>query len=308
MVIPVSVGICTYNEEENIGNVLNLLHNTKLREFKIIEILVVADGCTDRTVDIVKGWIKNDGRIRLIVNRKRSGKIAALNKIIEKCKGKILVNADADQYFDKSAIQLILNRLKNDKVGAVSAHRICIGNKNKKFTERMIEVMQRLNNERQKYSILKNKFELEGPLFAFKKELCNHIPESVINDDVYIAVVCKSKKYKSLIERKAKAYTKSPKILIELIRQRRRQIYGNLIIKKKMGIETPKLIVNFEDMFSIMLKSFLKERWKIIFYFLIERFVEFCANILARLDLFKKHNPHVVWKIARTTKEQVKIV
>jgi cellulose synthase/poly-beta-1,6-N-acetylglucosamine synthase-like glycosyltransferase len=304
MAIPVSVGICAYNEEKNIGNVLNLLHNTKVRGFKIIEILVVASGCTDRTCDIIKEWQKKDKRIKLIVERKRRGKIHALNKIIKRCKGKIFMNVDADQYFDKHAIQLILNRLKNDKVGAVSSQPIGITSekRNRKFTEKMIEVIQKLYMERQKHSLLKNKFELYGLLFAFKKELCNYIPEDVINDDVYIAVLCKSKGYKSLVEKRAKSYIKSPTILMELINQRRRHIYGNLIIKKKTGIEAPKLITGFDGIFLIILKFFLKEGWKAIVYFLTERFVEFCANILARVDLLKKYNPHIVWKIAKTTK------
>jgi len=67
----VSIIIVTYNEEQNIADCLQSLLNLDYPE-KQVEILVV-DGCsTDRTQDVVRGFIKRDKRIRLISNPERT--------------------------------------------------------------------------------------------------------------------------------------------------------------------------------------------------------------------------------------------
>lgn len=299
--IPVSVGICAYNEEKNINNILNLFHNAKLKGFKIIEILVVASGCTDRTVDIVKEWMKKDKRVKLIVEKRRRGKISALNKLLKKYRGHIFVSADADQWFRNETLQLILDRLKDNNVGAVSAGVVRLGNKS--IIEKVVKIMDELYVERQKYSTSKNEFENIGVLFALRRGLCDSIPKNVINDDMYIAVQCKVKGYKALIEKKAKTYVQSPKILRELINQKRRIIYGNLVIKKITGITTPELVISLKDRILMISRFFLRKRIEAIIYFLIGYSIELYANILARLDMLKKYNPHILWKIAKTTKK-----
>jgi cellulose synthase/poly-beta-1,6-N-acetylglucosamine synthase-like glycosyltransferase len=297
MAIPVSVGICAYNEEKNIGNVLNLLHNTKVRGFKIIEILVVASGCTDRTCDIIKEWQKKDKRIKLIVERKRRGKIHALNKIIKRCRGKIFMNVDADQYFDKHALQSILNHLKDEGVGAVSANVIYLGGES--IVEKTMNVMKKFNMEKQKYSAFEG-FESFGVLYAFKRGICDLIPANVVNDDAYIATLCKIKGYKTVIEHQAKTYVKSPKILTDLINTRRRIIYGYISIRKNSHL---KLTISLKKRILIVLRFLSKIDWKDLIYFLTWCFIEFYVNVLARLDmLIKENNPHIVWKVAKTTK------
>ena len=47
-----SVGITAYNEEANIGRLLQAIIDQRLYEVEISEIIVVASGCTDRTEEI----------------------------------------------------------------------------------------------------------------------------------------------------------------------------------------------------------------------------------------------------------------
>ena len=68
-----------YNEEANIGRLLDALLNQHLRQVEISEIIVVASGCTDNTVPIVESYVARDPRIRLFVQPKREGKTAAIN-------------------------------------------------------------------------------------------------------------------------------------------------------------------------------------------------------------------------------------
>src|SRR5437773_1094375 len=76
----VSVAVPAYNEERNIGLLIDSLRSQKTRRAEIVEIVVIASGCTDRTVEIVRERQSRRGvRVRLIVEPVRRGKVAAIN-------------------------------------------------------------------------------------------------------------------------------------------------------------------------------------------------------------------------------------
>jgi glycosyltransferase involved in cell wall biosynthesis len=52
-----SVGVTAYNEEANIGRLLDALLAQHLRAVEISEIIVVASGCTDNTIPIVESYV-----------------------------------------------------------------------------------------------------------------------------------------------------------------------------------------------------------------------------------------------------------
>ena len=86
----ISVIVPLYNKEDliaiSIGSVLK-------QSYKDYEIIVVNDGSTDKSIDMVKAF--NDERIR-IINQKNAGVAAARNKGIEEAKGKFIAFLDAD--------------------------------------------------------------------------------------------------------------------------------------------------------------------------------------------------------------------
>ena len=53
----ISVGIMAFNEEKNIGRLLKAILSQKLNQIKITEIIVVSDGSTDKTDEIVKNFV-----------------------------------------------------------------------------------------------------------------------------------------------------------------------------------------------------------------------------------------------------------
>ena len=92
-----SIIVCAYNEEKGIGTLLSNLSEQKLPpEIDDYEIIVVASGCTDRTVPIVKEFMTKNPKIRLIEEEERRGKASAMNKAIEAASGEILVFVPAD--------------------------------------------------------------------------------------------------------------------------------------------------------------------------------------------------------------------
>ena len=90
-----TVGICAYNEELNIDKLLNNIIDSQKPPVNS-EILVVCSGCTDDTVKIVKRFEKKDSRIKPIIEEQRTGKASAVNKILSKAKGELILFISAD--------------------------------------------------------------------------------------------------------------------------------------------------------------------------------------------------------------------
>ena len=112
----VSVIIPTYNEEESIGDCLLSLQSQNIDSY---EIVVVDDGSTDKTVDIVKKF--ND--VKLFTQGHR-GAGAARNLGTSKSQGEILVFVDADMTFDKDFLK---NLIKPINLPASGVGRTIIG-------------------------------------------------------------------------------------------------------------------------------------------------------------------------------------
>src|SRR3989344_6018981 len=92
----ISVIIPVFNEEKTIGECLNSI---KDQSYKHMEIIVVDDGSSDSTRNIVKGF----SDIKLLTqSHKGPGQARSLGAA--NAKGEILVFVDADMTFDKDFI------------------------------------------------------------------------------------------------------------------------------------------------------------------------------------------------------------
>src|SRR5258708_37411856 len=79
-----SVGIMAYNEEANIERTLRAVLAQQGPSIRIEEVIVVASGCTDRTVPIVTALAQQEQRVHLYVQEKREGKASAINLFLKK--------------------------------------------------------------------------------------------------------------------------------------------------------------------------------------------------------------------------------
>lgn len=106
----VSVIIPTFNRESTIGrSIQSVLDQT----YDSLELIIVDDGSTDRTEEIVSSI--SDDRIRYVKLDKNSGACVARNQGIELAKGEYIAFQDSDDAWDKNKLakQLFMMSEKN---------------------------------------------------------------------------------------------------------------------------------------------------------------------------------------------------
>src|SRR6202041_3117494 len=96
----VTVLIPAYNEE---AAIVNTVQSALACDYPKLEILVVNDGSTDRTAELVNANFSREPRVRLLSQPNR-GKPAALNHGLAEASGEIIVSIDGDTIVDPEAI------------------------------------------------------------------------------------------------------------------------------------------------------------------------------------------------------------
>ena len=113
-----SIIIPAYNVEKYI---VKCLESVLLCRSNDYEVIVVNDGSTDNTADLVKAQC--DGRLRLITQQNR-GVSAARNAGLLYATGDYVWYVDADDYVCNDAVEQILDRLIDIDILAINARRI----------------------------------------------------------------------------------------------------------------------------------------------------------------------------------------
>src|SRR5690606_3425972 len=115
----ISVVIPVYNEEENAGLLIDRIENS-LKE-KDFEIVLVDDGSTDRTRQVVKNL--NNSNVVLIELKKNYGQSLALAAGIDFATGDYIVTMDGDLQNDPDDILMMLNKAKTEDWDVVTGIR-----------------------------------------------------------------------------------------------------------------------------------------------------------------------------------------
>lgn len=108
--IKLSVIVPAYNVGEYIDKCLWSITNQTLKE---IEIIVVNDGSTDKTKQIIESYTKYDSRI-VYIEQENSGLASARNRGLEIIKGEYSVFVDGDDYIELDYFQKIYEYAKEN--------------------------------------------------------------------------------------------------------------------------------------------------------------------------------------------------
>jgi len=123
----VSVIVSIYNNEDTVQESIKSLVN---QSYKYIEILLMDDGSTDSSLELIEGF--KDDRIKIFSNKKNIGLTKSLNLLIGYSNGKYIARHDADDISHKDRIKHQVN-LMLDKNIMVCTTRAFINKSNKKI-------------------------------------------------------------------------------------------------------------------------------------------------------------------------------
>lgn len=285
--IDVSIGICAYNEEQNIEKLLNSLFMQKLDKFNIVEVLVFSDGSTDKTNEIVSSLSVRYEKIKLFTNEKRMGKYWAVNRFIKEAKSNVLVLESADTIADDNAVEILCTPLLADTVGAVCSRPIPI-NLGHGLLGEIVSFMWDLHH---KISLKRPKF---GEMIAFRN-IIGSIPKTICDEEMIACLIQRNGlllKYSP----EARVFNKGPQSINDFLKQRSRIFLGHLYLRydNKYRVST----LDGKILLSIICSEFEKYKFGIVFTAMC---LELLARILGLMDfIFKRER--FIWEMIPSTK------
>lgn len=113
----VTLLIAAYNEEEMITR---KIENSLALDYppERLQILVAADGSTDRTAQLVAAYAHQN--VLLNDEPARRGKMAAINRAMPRATGEIVVFSDANNFYQADALRELVRPFADASVGAAS--------------------------------------------------------------------------------------------------------------------------------------------------------------------------------------------
>jgi cellulose synthase/poly-beta-1,6-N-acetylglucosamine synthase-like glycosyltransferase len=114
-----SILVPAYNEEKTIRESIDKIFSEGYKN--LLEVIVINDGSTDKTKEIVLSLINKYGKKLKLINKENSGKANSLNRAIGIAKGEIIGIIDADSFPIKNSFDKMTGYFQDKCVGAVTA-------------------------------------------------------------------------------------------------------------------------------------------------------------------------------------------
>jgi poly-beta-1,6-N-acetyl-D-glucosamine synthase len=289
-----SVGVTAYNEEANIGRLLDALLDQHLRQVVISDIIVVASGCTDNTIPIVESYIARNPRIRLFVQAKREGKTAAINVFLANAKEDICVLESGDTLPHEDAVEHLVRMFTDPTVGMTGAHKTPVNTPDHLaglFTHLRLRLEHQLCLEIPRL----------GEMIAFRK-VFDRIPPDVAMDEAFVEALVVKRGMQVRYAPDAIVYNTGPDSIRDFVRQRRRNHAGHLYLKSKYGYA----VSSIQN--TRVAKVALKEIWgvvRLLWTLFLLAVLELWSRLLGWYDFAIKKDRHVVWDMAWSQKADV---
>src|SRR6056297_1507561 len=108
--LPVTVLMSCYNGQKWIGNAIESVLNQTFKDF---EFIIIDDGSTDSSVNIIKNYLDKDQRVRLI-EKENTGLPDSLNVGVNNARGKWIARLDADDLCESQRLEKQLKVANSD--------------------------------------------------------------------------------------------------------------------------------------------------------------------------------------------------
>lgn len=297
----ISVAVPAYNEERNIGLLIDSLRAQKTRRAEIVEIVVVASGCTDGTADIVRERSARRGiPVRLVVEPMRRGKVAAINTYLQHTDRARSVDAiclsSADLLVAPDAIErLVQCLLINHDIGMCGARPVPTNG----YGTFHGEATRFLWHMHHKVALEAPKL---GELVMLRSGIVHGLPPESCVDEATLEQLIVAAGYRLAYVPEAVVHNHGPETLRDFVRQRRRIAAGHYWLRAVSGYSVSTMKVARLARLTLSELSLANARRTGIALGTIV--VEAVSRGLGWLD-FRSGTNHHIWQVCETTKSVI---
>lgn len=290
------VASMAYNEEANIGQMMEAVLAQRLQQVEIAEIIVIASGCTDRTEEIVRSFAERDSRIRLVTQTCRKGKSAAVNLLLRKTSEDIIVFVNADNVPTPDAIESLVLPFNDPDVGMTGGRPVPI-NEPDSFMGYAVHLLWGLHHQ---LSLWKPKM---GEMIAFRN-FFHQIPRDSAVDEASIEPLIRGQGLQLRYVPDAVVYNWGPETVEDFLRQRRRIYAGHIYVRDTLGygvstMKSPRILG------LLLQRPGVKRDWRYFLWTPAVIALEAWARFLGMADYRLWKRKHAVWEMVETTKAVV---
>ncbi|MBU1129033.1 MAG: glycosyltransferase, partial [Nanoarchaeota archaeon] len=224
----VSVLVPVYNEEKSVEQTIKHLLNLNYPKNKI-EIILLNDGSTDKTKEIIEKYVKKYNNIKML-NKENSGKADSLNQGIKLSNGELFAVVDSDSFPSKNSLKKLVGYFENPMMGAVTSF-VTIRNKNNFFARLQSLEYIFLGWARKLFDFVEGVGVTNGPLSLYRKKYVEEIggfDTKTVTEDLDITWNLLAHNYKVSMCFGAKVSTITPDKFRPWLRQRIRWGLGGL--------------------------------------------------------------------------------
>jgi glycosyltransferase involved in cell wall biosynthesis len=229
--INVSIVVPAYNEAHGIKRLLPALLAQETRFARIVEIVVVASGCTDDTAQVAREFGRGRPGVHVHVQERREGKVAAINAYLKMRdpRAEVTVVCSADLGLEPDVVEKLVCFLRdNPDVGMVGGRPVP-DNDPREFVGQMVRLLWELHH---RVSLEVPKM---GEIVAFRAQLVEYVSELSVVDEASI------KGYKLGYVPDALVQNHGPETMGEYFEQRRRIARGHYWLEFAFGYEVATL-------------------------------------------------------------------
>jgi len=191
-----------------------------------MEIVIVSDGSTDGTDDILKEF--PDPPVRSMRCTEHCGKAAALNMGMQSATGEILLFLDIRPFLENHALQFLLSNFADPRVGCVAGELVLRDDGHDAGAKAVAGLYWRYEQWiRNCEAKVDSPLGVYGGFYAVRRKLARALPEGTILDDMLqpLSVICQG--YRSVLDVRARVYDSWPKSLREEFHRKVRTLAGN---------------------------------------------------------------------------------
>jgi cellulose synthase/poly-beta-1,6-N-acetylglucosamine synthase-like glycosyltransferase/peptidoglycan/xylan/chitin deacetylase (PgdA/CDA1 family) len=221
---PVSVIIPAYNER---AGIIRCLRSMLFCDYPSTEVILVDDGSTDGTADLVQDL----GLPVTVVRQRNAGKAAALRAGIRRARHDLLVLADGDTVFEPTTISALVAPFGDPRVGAVAGN-VKVANRQGLLGHiQYTEYVLGSSLDRRMYDVLGCMVTIPGAVGAFRREAiagAGGVPGSTLAEDTDLTLAIGEAGWRVRYAAQARGWTEAPATVRQLWTQRHRWAYGTL--------------------------------------------------------------------------------